>query len=146
MIWACSRLATTFSKILEMKLKLDTYRPVIFQFVFREICFLNSGLTWVSLEFWKNVGLLVSIEMLIISVIIFTRNTGRQSTLFIRLYISEASGHGEAASVSPSCHHIGYERVYLPLHKVADTPFHIQADVYVTQRTRTFLQHALWRG
>ena len=23
-------------------------------------------------------------------------------------------------------HHLGYERVYLPLHKVADTPFHIQ--------------------
>ena len=22
----------------------------------------------------------------------------------------------------------GYERVYLPLHKVADTPFHIQGD------------------
>ena len=24
---------------------------------------------------------------------------------------------------------LGYERVYLPLHKVADTPFHIQGDV-----------------
>ena len=24
--------------------------------------------------------------------------------------------------------HFGYERVYLPLHKVADTPFHIQED------------------
>ena len=23
---------------------------------------------------------------------------------------------------------LGYERVYLPLHKVADTPFHIQDD------------------
>ena len=23
---------------------------------------------------------------------------------------------------------LGYERVYLPLHKVADTPFHIQRD------------------
>ena len=25
-----------------------------------------------------------------------------------------------------------YERVYLPLYKVADTPFHIQGDVSVT--------------
>ena len=25
--------------------------------------------------------------------------------------------------------HLGYERVYLPLGKVADTPFHIQGDV-----------------
>ena len=25
-------------------------------------------------------------------------------------------------------HHLGYERVYLPLCKVADTPFHIQGD------------------
>ena len=24
--------------------------------------------------------------------------------------------------------HLGYERVYLPLGKVADTPFHIQGD------------------
>ena len=24
--------------------------------------------------------------------------------------------------------HLGYERVYLPLYKVADTPFHIQDD------------------
>ena len=26
---------------------------------------------------------------------------------------------------------LGYERVYLPLGKVADTPFHIQGDEYV---------------
>ena len=25
-------------------------------------------------------------------------------------------------------HTLAYERVYLPLHKVADTPFHIQGD------------------
>ena len=26
------------------------------------------------------------------------------------------------------CRHLRYERVYLPLHKVADTPFHIQGE------------------
>ena len=26
------------------------------------------------------------------------------------------------------CRLFGYEKVYLPLHKVADTPFHIQGD------------------
>ena len=29
--------------------------------------------------------------------------------------------------------HLGYERVYLPLYKVADTPFHIQGDDVSTQ-------------
>ena len=29
---------------------------------------------------------------------------------------------------------LGYERVYLPLHKVADTPFHIQGDDYIAHR------------
>ena len=29
---------------------------------------------------------------------------------------------------SESFRPLGYERVYLPLHKVADTPFHIQGD------------------
>ena len=34
--------------------------------------------------------------------------------------------------------HLGYERVYLPLHKVADTPFHIQERdiVWRTQLSR----------
>ena len=35
---------------------------------------------------------------------------------------------------------LGYERVYLPLYKVADTPFHIQGDdiytVYTMLKTR----------
>ena len=29
-------------------------------------------------------------------------------------------------------HHLGYERVYLPLCKVADTPFHVQGDESIT--------------
>ena len=37
LIWACSRLVTTFSKILE-KLTQVGYNTVIFQFVFRKIC------------------------------------------------------------------------------------------------------------
>ena len=33
---------------------------------------------------------------------------------------------------------LGYERVYLPLYKMADTPFHIQGDEYVREDTCFF--------
>ena len=29
--------------------------------------------------------------------------------------------------------HLGYEKVYLPLYKVADTPFHIQGDSIMSE-------------
>ena len=51
----------------------------MFQFFFRKICFLSSGLTWASLKFWGNV--LVSIEMLIISVM-GVINISRQFFIF----------------------------------------------------------------
>ena len=31
-------------------------------------------------------------------------------------------------------HHLGYERIYLPLFKVTDTPFHIQGDEVTTYK------------
>ena len=47
---------------------------------------------------------------------------------------------------------LGYERVYLPLHKVADTPFHIQGTKYdsfsfevVSLRRDTQLQRLMLR-
>ena len=36
---------------------------------------------------------------------------------------------------------LGYERVYLPLYKVADTPFHIQGDEYIKFETLWCLKH-----
>ena len=39
---------------------------------------------------------------------------------------------------------LGYERVYLPLHKVADTPFHIQGgDIFIL--VRKHLCPILWQ-
>ena len=37
--------------------------------------------------------------------------------------------------------HLGYERVYLPLYKVADTPFHIQGDAMVPFLTPKTLKY-----
>ena len=43
------------------------------------------------------------------------------------------------------CRPLGYERVYLPLCKVADTSFHIQGDdVYVNEKYRIFF--SLWHS
>ena len=76
------------SYILEMKLG---YRPVIFQLVFRKICFLSSGLKCASLKFWGDEQ--VSIEMLIISLMGAT-NISRQffSTLVGLGFISHDFG------------------------------------------------------
>ena len=42
--------------------------------------------------------------------------------LFLLYFSSFEAGGGN------TCRPVGYERVYLPLCKVADTPFHIQGD------------------
>ena len=41
---------------------------------------------------------------------------------------------------------LGYERVYLPLYKVADTPFHIQGDGFDpgTPRSEGLSGHSEW--
>ena len=37
--------------------------------------------------------------------------------------------HGSLYNIIPINRALGYERVYLPLYRVTDTPFHIQGDV-----------------
>ena len=44
------------------------------------------------------------------------------------------------------CRNLGYERVYLPLYKVADTPFHIQGDdvfLFKLYKSKYFFTHDL---
>ena len=54
-----------------------------------------------------------------------------------------ATGTSKAYSITyTACRPLGYGRVYLPLYKVADTPFHIQGvDVY-TKPTNNQSKHS----
>ena len=50
------------------------------------------------------------------------------------LHANNGSTHASVQSICVAmcdrglCHHLEYERVYLPLREVADTPLHIQGD------------------
>ena len=46
----------------------------------------------------------------------------------VDLHLCDDAAPGKLSSNKQIYHPIGYEKVYLPLCKVADTPFHIQGD------------------
>ena len=57
---------------------------------------------------------------------------GRGVAIFVMMLCHSRRGR---VHFLPTMRHLGYERVYLPLHEVADAPFHIQGDVMAETHT-----------